>query len=60
MQKVGITKFVFSSTCATYGIPDKLPITEDLPQRPINPYGQTKLDVETMLKACAPAYYLVD
>jgi UDP-glucose 4-epimerase len=58
MQKFGITKFVFSSTCATYGIPDKLPITEDLLQRPINPYGQTKLDVETMLKACAPAYGL--
>ena len=58
MQKFGITKFVFSSTCATYGVPDKLPITEDLPQRPINPYGQTKLDVETMLKACAPAYGL--
>jgi len=40
---------VFSSTCATYGIPDKLPITEDFPQRPINPYGETKLIVEGML-----------
>ena len=58
MRKFGVTKFVFSSTCATYGIPDRLPITEDLPQRPINPYGQTKLDVETMLKACAAAYGL--
>jgi UDP-glucose 4-epimerase len=58
MRKFGVTKFVFSSTCATYGIPDRLPITEDLPQRPINPYGQTKLDVETMLKACASAYGL--
>ena len=58
MRKFGVAKFVFSSTCATYGIPDKLPITEDLPQRPINPYGQTKLDVETMLRACAPAYGL--
>jgi UDP-glucose 4-epimerase len=58
MRKFGVTKFVFSSTCATYGIPDTLPITEDLPQRPINPYGQTKLDVETMLKACSPAYGL--
>ena len=41
--------FVFSSTCATYGVPEKLPITEDHPQRPINPYGQTKLVVEEML-----------
>jgi UDP-glucose-4-epimerase GalE len=40
---------VFSSTCATYGIPDRLPITEDFPQRPINPYGETKLIVEGML-----------
>jgi UDP-glucose 4-epimerase len=51
----GVRKFVFSSTCATYGIPEKMPITEDLPQRPINPYGQTKLDVENMLRALAPA-----
>jgi len=41
--------FVFSSTCATYGVPEKLPIAEDHPQRPINPYGQTKLTVERML-----------
>ena len=33
----GVKKFVFSSTCATYGPPDKVPMTEDLPQRPINP-----------------------
>lgn len=45
----GIDKFVFSSTCATYGIPDQLPITEDTLQRPINPYGSTKLTVERML-----------
>jgi len=51
----GVKKFVFSSTCATYGVPERMPITEDLPQRPINPYGQTKLDVENMLKALAPA-----
>jgi len=55
MLRHGVKKFVFSSTCATYGIPEKMPITEDLPQRPINPYGQTKLDVENMLKALAPA-----
>src|SRR3954470_10345919 len=55
MQRHGIRKFVFSSTCATYGIPEKMPITEDSTQKPINPYGQTKLDVENMLKALAPA-----
>jgi UDP-glucose 4-epimerase len=55
MLRHGVKKFVFSSTCATYGIPVKMPITEELPQRPINPYGQTKLDVENMLKALAPA-----
>jgi UDP-glucose 4-epimerase len=55
MLRHGVRKFVFSSTCATYGIPDRMPITEALPQRPINPYGQTKLDVENMLKALAPA-----
>jgi UDP-glucose 4-epimerase len=46
---------VFSSTCATFGIPATLPIHEDLPQAPINPYGQTKLDVEHALRALAPA-----
>ncbi|HWA28109.1 MAG TPA: UDP-glucose 4-epimerase GalE [Lacunisphaera sp.] len=51
----GIKQFVFSSTCATFGVPEKMPITEDLSQKPINPYGQTKLDVENMLKALAPA-----
>jgi UDP-glucose 4-epimerase len=55
MQRHGVRKFVFSSTCATYGIPEKMPITEDSSQKPINPYGQTKLDVENMLKALAPA-----
>jgi len=40
---------VFSSTCATYGVPDKTPIPEDHPQRPINPYGFTKLVVERIL-----------
>ena len=45
--KVG--KFVFSSTCATYGPPDRVPMTEDLPQRPINPYGESKLMFEKML-----------
>src|SRR5438128_5349531 len=45
----GVKKFVFSSTCATYGPPDKIPMTEDLPQRPINPYGESKLMFEKML-----------
>jgi UDP-glucose 4-epimerase len=44
-----VKKFVFSSTCATYGPPDKVPMTEDLPQRPINPYGESKLMFEKML-----------
>lgn len=45
----GVPKFVFSSTCATYGPPDRVPMTEDLPQRPINPYGESKLMFERML-----------
>ena len=44
-----VRKFVFSSTCATYGPPDRIPMTEDLPQRPINPYGESKLMFERML-----------
>ena len=56
MVEHGVKKFVFSSTCATFGVPQKLPLTEDHPQLPINPYGQTKLDVENFLKACARAY----
>jgi UDP-glucose 4-epimerase len=45
----GVKKFVFSSTCATYGPPDRVPMTEDLPQRPINPYGEAKLMFEKVL-----------
>ena len=45
----GVKKFVFSSTCATYGPPEKIPMTEDLPQRPINPYGESKLMFEKAL-----------
>jgi len=58
MKDAGVGKFVFSSTCATFGIPQEMPIHENLPQAPINPYGQTKLDVEHMLMACARAYGL--
>lgn len=46
----GAKKFVFSSTCATYGIPETMPMTEDLPQNPINPYGESKLMFEKILK----------
>jgi len=55
MRSAGVTQFVFSSTCATYGTPTTLPITENAPQKPINPYGQTKLDVENLLKALSHA-----
>lgn len=58
MIEHGVKKFVFSSTCATYGVPKKLPLDETHSQLPINPYGQTKLDVENFLKACARAYGL--
>jgi UDP-glucose 4-epimerase len=46
----GVKKFVFSSTCATYGPPDRVPMDETLPQRPINPYGESKLMFEQVLK----------
>ncbi len=58
MVDVGVNQFVFSSTCATFGNPSTLPITEDLPQAPINPYGQTKLDVEQALKNISHAHGL--
>ena len=48
METAGVEKFVFSSTAAVYGIPKDIPITEDSPKEPINPYGQTKLAVERM------------
>lgn len=46
MQTAGVEKFVFSSSAAVYGNPSRIPITEDSPKEPINPYGQTKLEVE--------------
>src|SRR5215216_5051171 len=55
MLDAGVKKFVFSSTCATYGVPTGMPIVETMPQAPINPYGQTKLDIENALKALAHA-----
>lgn len=53
-----VKKFVFSSTCATYGMPLEIPLTETHPQNPINPYGMTKLFVEKMLHDFDPAYGL--
>ncbi len=54
----GVKRIVFSSTCATYGTPERVPISEDMPQRPINPYGETKLMVERMLHWYGNAYGL--
>ncbi len=54
----GNVPVIFSSTCATYGIPAKVPIDENTPQNPINPYGRTKLMVETILDDCGAAYGL--
>lgn len=45
----GVGRFIFSSTCATYGMPERMPIGEDCPQAPINPYGASKLMIERML-----------
>jgi UDP-glucose-4-epimerase GalE len=56
LRRHGVGRFVFSSTCATYGIPEKVPITEDEPQKPINPYGRSKLFVERALADYADAY----
>ena len=58
MLKHDVKKFIFSSTCATYGIPQKIPLTENHPQNPINPYGWTKLMVERILKDYDTAYGL--
>jgi UDP-arabinose 4-epimerase len=54
----GVYKVVFSSSCAIYGIPRELPIVEDHPQNPINPYGASKLFVEAVLNWYAQAYGL--
>ena len=50
MKNYGVNLFVFSSTCAVYGNPIEIPICEDHPKNPINPYGNTKLAVEMMVK----------
>ena len=51
LKEAGVKKFIFSSSCATYGIPEKLPITEDTPQKPVNPYGFTKYLFEKSLES---------
>jgi len=56
MRRHGVGRFVFSSTCATYGIPQTVPITEEEPQQPINPYGNAKLAAERALADFAAAY----
>ena len=58
MRACGVTKIVFSSTTATYGVPQRVPITEDEPQRPVNPYGFAKLVIEQALGDYAAAYGL--
>ncbi|MFB2896314.1 UDP-glucose 4-epimerase GalE [Aerosakkonemataceae cyanobacterium BLCC-F50] len=56
MVAANVKKFVFSSTCATYGVPKTIPIPEDHPQDPINPYGASKLMVERILADFDVAY----
>lgn len=58
MRKYGCDKIIFSSSCATYGEPEKVPITEDMPKNPINPYGFTKYAVERIFKDYERAYGL--
>jgi UDP-glucose 4-epimerase len=54
--KAGVKHFIFSSTAATYGIPEQIPVREDTPTRPINPYGMSKLMTEHMLRDMASAH----
>ncbi len=56
MRAAGVDQLVFSSTCAIYGEPAKMPISEDCPQRPVNPYGWSKLIVERMLADFSDAH----
>lgn len=58
MKKYSCNKIIFSSTCATYGEPEQIPITEDMPQNPINPYGTSKLMVERIFRDYERAYGL--
>ena len=56
MRDCGVERIVFSSSCATYGVPAILPITEETPQRPVNPYGTSKLMIEQVLADYGRAY----
>ncbi|MEW5725796.1 MAG: UDP-glucose 4-epimerase GalE [Thermodesulfobacteriota bacterium] len=56
MRDHGVKNFIFSSTAAVYGEPEQLPILENHPGRPVNPYGRSKMVVEMMLEDCARAY----
>ena len=58
MRRHEVRKLVFSSTCAVYGVPPFVPITEDMPKNPINPYGRTKLAIEWALQDSAVAWGL--
>ncbi len=56
MRNCGVQNIIFSSTCATYGMPEQIPIGEDHPQYPINPYGRSKLMIEWILRDFSAAY----
>jgi len=56
LRRHGIKRFVFSSSAATYGVPERMPITEETPQNPINPYGSSKLAIERALADYSRAY----
>ncbi len=56
MREFNVPHFIFSSTCSTYGIPQRIPITEDHPQSPVNPYGWSKFIIEQILKDYERAY----
>lgn len=58
MEQLGIKKLIFSSSCAVYGPPQRVPITEDLPLNPISPYGWTKRMMEQVFSDCANAWGL--
>lgn len=58
MRRHQVNTLVFSSSCATYGVPKQLPITEDMPQHPINPYGRTKWMAEQLFEDYKNAYGL--
>jgi UDP-arabinose 4-epimerase len=58
LRDAGVARFIFSSTCAVYGTPARVPIPEDTPREPVNPYGRTKLVIEHALEDYGRAYGL--